>query len=190
MREKIYKKSYKVIMRPWEYGQKSRIRTVDLPVDAYMRDKSDAARAEDVFKWGQNDFQPKNTPSVSVGDVVVLGKNKFAVVDSAGFLMVDKNNLRKYMKVAPLGREYLETKKDEGMLHDWHENVYKPWEAAGEDRNSHPERFNKWKFRKLGINVTNPKRPKRLELGVRSKKGNYAKAKRIGRLYGKVSRVR
>lgn len=33
-----------------------------------------------VFKWGQNDFQPRQCPSVSVGDVAQLGHRYFMVM--------------------------------------------------------------------------------------------------------------
>lgn len=49
-----------------------KIREVDVPQEAWDKATSDEQRLELVFYWGQNDFQPKQIPSVSVGDVARL----------------------------------------------------------------------------------------------------------------------
>lgn len=38
----------------------------------------------DVFHFGQNDFQPKDSPSVSVGDIIIVGDEKH-IVKNFGF---------------------------------------------------------------------------------------------------------
>lgn len=99
----------KVIVRGWVMTQPNQIRTVDIPDQDIDRVSSrypspEMAVAEAAFKWGQNDFQPsKNIRSVSVGDVVILGKNKFGIVASLGYHFIDKQGLRKYMKIPPVG---------------------------------------------------------------------------------------
>ena len=45
------------------------------------------AKLERVFFGGQNDFQPKECPSVSVGDVVLLNGDEYRV-DTVGFVRI------------------------------------------------------------------------------------------------------
>ena len=40
---------------------------------------------EQIFHFGQNDFQPQNHPSVSVGDVVELDGSAYHLVCGTGF---------------------------------------------------------------------------------------------------------
>lgn len=98
----------KVILRGSVIREPNQIRTVVVPQDelraAWYKDNADHHVAELAFKYGQNDFQPQeNLRSVSVGDVVILGKDKFGVVAMSGFYMTNKKVLREYMKNAPLG---------------------------------------------------------------------------------------
>jgi len=46
------------------------IREVEIPQDEYLAAPGELAVLELVFKYGQNDFQPKPFASVSVGDVI------------------------------------------------------------------------------------------------------------------------
>jgi hypothetical protein len=46
------------------------IRPVEIPRDEYLATPNELAILELVFKYGQNDFQPKPFASVSVGDVI------------------------------------------------------------------------------------------------------------------------
>ncbi len=59
------------------------IRTVEVPCDKFPL-TSDTDALEAVFYYGQNDFQPKPFPSVSVGDVIRLGGARFRV-EGMGF---------------------------------------------------------------------------------------------------------
>jgi hypothetical protein len=54
------------------------IRPVDVPMDEFLAE-DEAGQLELVFKYGQNDFQPKQFCSVSVGDVVRLNGRRFRV---------------------------------------------------------------------------------------------------------------
>jgi hypothetical protein len=45
---------------------------------------------DSVFKYGQNDFQPRELPSVSVGDIIRLNGKRFVVMPM-GFTEVDAN---------------------------------------------------------------------------------------------------
>jgi hypothetical protein len=49
------------------YGDPGQVREVEIADDT-----PDEAVLDEVFKWGQNDFQPQRCCSVSVGDVIVL----------------------------------------------------------------------------------------------------------------------
>lgn len=61
------------------------IRQVDIP-DEKVSDDVDAM-LELAFHYGQNDFQPKNHPSVSVGDVVRYNGERYKV-EMIGFKKV------------------------------------------------------------------------------------------------------
>jgi hypothetical protein len=61
------------------------IRQVDIP-DEKVSDNVDDM-LELAFHYGQNDFQPKNYPSVSVGDVVHYNGERYEV-DMIGFKKV------------------------------------------------------------------------------------------------------
>lgn len=51
---------------------RSYLRIVNVPFDEVDTTKGIHHLLELVFKYGQNDFQPKNSPSVSVGDIAVV----------------------------------------------------------------------------------------------------------------------
>lgn len=57
------------------FGKPGEIRKVELP------DKDSGLPVdqllESVFYWGQNDFQPQEHPSVSSGDVVRIGSERY-----------------------------------------------------------------------------------------------------------------
>ena len=59
------------------------IRPVDIPADEFVPATPDA-QLDLVFRYGQNDFQPKKFPSVSVGDVITLHGVRYLVA-SYGF---------------------------------------------------------------------------------------------------------
>ena len=54
-----------------------KIRKVELPEIKYeIREV-----LNDVYHFGQNSFQPKNSPSVSKGDVILIDSDKYIVLD-------------------------------------------------------------------------------------------------------------
>ena len=65
------------------------IREVDVP-EREIKEKSDEEILERIFHWGQNDFQPRQLPSVSVGDVVRMKGKRFMVV-AVGFKEIGKD---------------------------------------------------------------------------------------------------
>jgi len=74
--------SYKVHMLAFMNGE---IRLVDLPLLAgdKIEDTLDL-----IFEYGQNDVQPKEFCSVSVGDVIELTDGLYYLVDSIGFKLL------------------------------------------------------------------------------------------------------
>lgn len=64
-------------LRPHEEGI---VRSVDIPNSTSKKGLLDA-----VFYWGQNDFQPQQLPSVSVGDVIELPNGELHRITSIGF---------------------------------------------------------------------------------------------------------
>ncbi len=60
------------------FGGGRTIRKVEVPDDEW-RAAGTEARLELAFQYGQNDFQPQPLPSVSVGDVVRLEGERWAV---------------------------------------------------------------------------------------------------------------
>lgn len=60
------------------------IRVVEVPDEEWAGLSDDPSKLERIFFWGQNDFQPKPFPSVSVGDVVRLGADRW-IVEGVGW---------------------------------------------------------------------------------------------------------
>lgn len=73
------------------------IREVDIPDDEYNPNKPVFTRLDQVFHWGQNDFQPiAGKCSVSVGDVIQMDGHKFRV-DSASFHQFTDEDYQSYL---------------------------------------------------------------------------------------------
>ena len=69
------------------YENKGTIRHVEIPDYKDERDKQDILDL--VFQYGQNDFQPQNIYSVSVGDVIELD-DEYWMVAPLGFKEITK----------------------------------------------------------------------------------------------------
>jgi hypothetical protein len=85
------------------------IRTVSIP--NWDETKSVESKLESVFHYGQNEIQPKRSPSVSVGDVIELD-GKLHLVCGAGF------------------REMSEAEYDQYAALDDMEKIRHRWKAA------------------------------------------------------------
>jgi len=59
--------------------QPMRIRTVTIPRERARRCTTTDSWLDAIFEFGQNDFQPQQCPSVSVGDVIRFGEGRFRV---------------------------------------------------------------------------------------------------------------
>jgi hypothetical protein len=64
------------------------------------------ALLDQVFYWGQNDFQPQPCYSVSVGDVIHLPSGKW-LVQSVGFLELSEEKYQDYKTRSPQGRRLM-----------------------------------------------------------------------------------
>ncbi len=92
--------TYKV--RLLAHGKPGEIREVDIPDgDFYVVEVT----LDSIFYWGQNDFQPKQHPSVSVGDVIEL-EEKFYLVKAIGFEELSKEQLDKYNSLEQYNRMF------------------------------------------------------------------------------------
>ena len=69
-------------------GDRSKVRMVEIPDDEARFAKMNTL-LELVFKYGQNDFQPKSFPSVSVGDVAEI-ENEYYMVMVTGWKQLSK----------------------------------------------------------------------------------------------------
>ncbi len=85
-------------------------REVDVPDEEFssIASKSVNELLERIFYWGQNDFQPKPFPSVSVGDVVHLttvgGHTRYFLVSGVGFTELTAESYQKYKAMDPSDR--------------------------------------------------------------------------------------
>ena len=94
-------KSFNVLMLA--FGQPDEIRQVDVCVDQ-MNSNGNIANVSlidilnEIYRLGQNDFQPKKHPSVSMGDVIVVEKDHYLVCMS-GFHKLSQFELDLYKAV-------------------------------------------------------------------------------------------
>lgn len=75
------------------FGEPGEVRRVDVPDEHANMDIKHVL--ESVFYWGQNDSQPQDHPSVSVGDVIrCRGENW--MVAGIGFKRLDEEQMTRY----------------------------------------------------------------------------------------------
>ena len=75
------------------FGDPGEIRMVEVPDDRWT--DNNEKNLDIVFQYGQNDFQPQNHPSVSVGDIIELD-NQFFMVRPIGFLGLTHDQYMEY----------------------------------------------------------------------------------------------
>lgn len=76
-----------------------KIREIDIPDAEVQEVKGDQHTIlELAFRYGQNDFQPRRHPSVSVGDIIQLGEKYFMVM-GAGWSEMSKEQLDTFIKM-------------------------------------------------------------------------------------------
>jgi len=72
---------------------KGKVREVDVP-DQMAESASDDELLQSIFKYGQNDFQPQQVYSVSVGDVINL-RDELWIVAPLGFKQITQEQFDK-----------------------------------------------------------------------------------------------
>lgn len=80
-------------------------RLVDVPADEVVSD--DMQLLESIFKWGQNDFQPRQCCSVSMGDVAEID-GKFYICQSFGWALITPAELEEYKEIPQRDRAWSE----------------------------------------------------------------------------------
>jgi len=80
------------------FGEDNQLREVDVPLNE-ISELNESQILDVVYRLGQNDFQAKPCPSVSVGDVIHLN-DKLFIVCNMGFKDITKEQLEEY-KLCP-----------------------------------------------------------------------------------------
>lgn len=75
------------------FGNPGEIRTVNVPDNLWTENTE--KNLDLVFQYGQNDFQPQNHPSVSVGDIIQLD-NQYYLVRPIGFMGLTTEQFAEY----------------------------------------------------------------------------------------------
>jgi hypothetical protein len=77
-------------------------RTVEVPEEELNEDTTLEDKLDLIYRYGQNEFQPRDYPSVSSGDLIFID-GKFHIIESFGFKEISEplfNELReKYQKM-------------------------------------------------------------------------------------------
>lgn len=92
-----------VKVRMLAFGTQGEVREVELP-DTVPTDDLTTVLGQ-VFYYGQNDFQPKRHPSVSVGDVIEW-QDELYLVCGAGFRHLRKGELEELEGMQRLERQF------------------------------------------------------------------------------------
>lgn len=75
------------------FGKEGEIREVNVPDDELTNNVE--MDLEKVYYYGQNDFQPQQHPSVSKGDVVTIGEDRW-LCESLGFRKLTESEYEEY----------------------------------------------------------------------------------------------
>lgn len=86
-------KTYKV--RMMAFGKPGEIREVDVPDGELGANPSTLDVLSMIWEYGQNDFQPKQHPSVSCGDVIDLNDDHYLVC-GVGFRRITPTELAEH----------------------------------------------------------------------------------------------
>lgn len=83
-------------VRMTAFGKPNEVRTVTVPNTVLAHDPEH--NLEQVFYYGQNDFQPMPHPSVSMGDVIELNQKLF-LCQAFGFKEISKEQFDTYTQI-------------------------------------------------------------------------------------------
>lgn len=96
-----YTGPYKIVeVEMLAFGDPGEIRSVGIPPDT-----EPANILDEVYHWGQNDFQPQQHPSVSMGDVIRHDDGKY-IVCSVGFKKLTDEQYADYLKMERRDRHF------------------------------------------------------------------------------------
>lgn len=82
----------KLVVELLAFDDEESFRPVEIPDREYEEEE---AILEEAFHYGQNDFQPREMPSVSSGDVIHYNNNKYLIQD-IGFKKLTEEKYEKY----------------------------------------------------------------------------------------------
>jgi hypothetical protein len=89
------------------YGEPGQIREVEIP-----RQSRESTSIHDildlVFHYGQNEFQPKQCASVSMGDVIEPSDGELWIVAAVGFKRITKQQFDEYVALPRRDRQFAE----------------------------------------------------------------------------------
>ena len=92
----------KVLVEMLAYVDKGTFREVEIP-DVEIPNQD--ALLDQVFYYGQNDFQPRQLPSVSVGDVIYLNDKKF-LIKGTGFKELSDEEYEAFCNIPQRDRNF------------------------------------------------------------------------------------
>jgi hypothetical protein len=96
---------FKVQMLAFNPPEWENPRLVDVPNEEVVSD--DMELLERIYYWGQNDFQPRQCCSVSMGDVAQIDR-KFYICQSTGWKEITPAELEEYKKIPQRERSFSE----------------------------------------------------------------------------------
>lgn len=80
------------------FGEDGEFREVEVPYDYINRGTDTQKMLALVYHYGQNDFQVRNHPSVSVGDVIHYA-GEYWRIDAMGFSQLWETQLEEYREM-------------------------------------------------------------------------------------------
>jgi hypothetical protein len=90
------------------------VREVDVPNEELANASLDE-HLERIFYWGQNDFQPKQCPSVSCGDVIELNDEHW-LVRPVGFHRLSNAEYQLYLSLERRDRLFYDPNGHDGEV--------------------------------------------------------------------------
>lgn len=86
----------KFIVELLAYGKDGEVREVEVGVEAGNSNTKHLLGL--IYRWGQNEVQPKDQPSVSVGDVIRLRRRRYLILP-VGYKHLPKADYERYKAI-------------------------------------------------------------------------------------------
>jgi hypothetical protein len=96
------------------FGRDKEVREVDIPDERIQKHEMVEEMLDLVYHYGQNDLQPKQCASVSVGDVIVYKEEKYLVC-STSFRKLTQIEFDQFLKLSPSDRRMNELTKSPNL---------------------------------------------------------------------------